>query len=408
MSRWVWLTAGLILGVDWSRRSVAAVIGMGKIPDVSRPEWDRPPRLIGEQPSVTVVVPARNEEKMIEQCLRSLLAQDYPNLEIYAVDDRSTDATGAIMNDLEKRWPNKLRITHVTGLPAGWLGKTHAMWRGAQQSKSDWLLFTDGDVLFRPDALLRTIAYAELTGCDHLVMFPTAIMKSWGESMMLAFFHIAGALLLRPWKARDPRSRDVVGVGAFNLIRRSAYEQVGTYQSLRMEVIDDLKLGEAVKRQGFVQDCIRGRGLIRLHWAEGAFGIVKTLQKNLFSLFRFSWPLATVAALAAILYHLGPWIGLLLAPSFSKIGFAAAAFSIFLLYVRTSRDLKIPIWFVFTQPVAAITFFYTLLNSALSAARHGGVLWRGTVYRLEEIRAVTARARTESAVSHRRSPGSES
>src|SRR5438270_6131567 len=306
---------------------------MGKLADVTRPEWDRFPRLTGAQPKVSVVVPARDEGKNIEECLRSLLDQDYPEFEICAVDDRSSDETGGIMDRLQRESPSKLDVIHISELPSGWLGKTHAMWRGgAAAIRSDWILFTDGDVMFRSDALRRTLSYAELTACDHLVVFPTLIMETVGERMMLGFFGLAFSLLVRPWKAREANARDFIGAGAFNLIRRSAYEALGTYQALRMEVIDDLKLGESVKQHGFRQDCVRGHALVQLRWAEGAFGVVRNLQKNMFSLLRFSWGLVFLASIAATTYQFGPWIGLILAPGVAKIGFAAGVFSIALLY----------------------------------------------------------------------------
>jgi len=395
LSRWVWLAAGLALGVDWLRRSVAAVRGMAKLADLARQEWNRLPVLGDEQPRVSVVVPARNEAAKIEECLLSLLAQDYPKIEICAVDDRSTDATGSIMNQLQRDFSGKLDMIHINVLPPGWLGKTHAMWKGAAATESDWILFTDGDIIFRPDALRRAITYAEVTRCDHLVLFPTLIMHSIGEKMMLGFFGLASSFLLRSWKVHDPRARDYVGAGAFNLIRRSVYENLGTYQALRMEVIDDLKLGQAVKEHGFKQDCVRGPGLIELRWAEGAFGVVRNLQKNMFSLLSFSWPLALLASIGALIYHIGPWIGILLAPGISKLGFAVALFSIFLLYARVSRAFHVAPLYVFTHPIAALMFVYTLLNSAVSSVIHGGVLWRGTIYSLDEIQEVASQSREE-------------
>jgi len=395
LSRWMWLAAGLMLAADWLRRSIDAVRGMEKLADLTQSEWDRSPVLTGEQPSVSVVVPARNEAAKIEECLRSLLAQYYPDLNICAVDDRSTDATGSIMDRLQREFPGKLDVIHITELPSGWLGKTHAMWRGAAATQSDWILFTDGDIIFHPDALRRTLTYAELTRCDHLVIFPTLIMHTVGEKMMLGFFGLASSLLLRAWKVRNPRAKDHVGAGAFNLIRRSAYENLGTYQALRMEVVDDLKLGQAVKEHGFTQDCVRGPGLIELRWAEGAFGVVRNLQKNMFSLMRFSWPLAALASIAALIYHVGPWLGIFLAPGISKLGFGIALFSIVLLYARVSRRFHVSPWYVFTHPIAALMFVYTLLNSAVSSVIHGGVLWRGTTYSLNEIQAVAAQSREE-------------
>ena len=395
MRHWVWLAAGLILGFDWLHRSVAAAIGMRKLSDMTRPEWDRLPCSGAAQPRVTVVVPARNEAENIEQCLRSLLSQDYPDLDIYALDDRSDDATGEIMEKLQREFPGKLRVTHIRELPVGWLGKTHAMWQGAQASGSDWILFTDGDIIFRPDALRRTLTYAETKGCDHLVIFPTMIMKSFGERMMMGFFGLASSLLLRPWKVKDPKARDFIGAGAFNLIRRTAYEELGTYQALRMEVIDDLRLGQEVKRHGFAQDCVLGPGLVSVRWAKGAMGVVKNLQKNMFSLLRFSWFLAVLASIAAMAYHLGPWLGLIFAPGIAKIGFLIAICSIGLIYVGMSRQFQLSAWYAFTHPVATVMFVYTLIASAVSSSIHGGVMWRGTTYSIAEIRNVNAESRRE-------------
>ena len=115
----------------------------------------------------------------------------------------------------------------------------------ANQASGDWLLFTDADVLFRADALSRAIAYAEAESADHVVLFPRMIMHSPGERMMIAFFQTLFVFGHRPWKVADPKTKDHMGVGAFNLIRRRVYEAVGTYQALRFEVLDDMKLGKS-------------------------------------------------------------------------------------------------------------------------------------------------------------------
>lgn len=394
MNHWIWLIGGLILGADWLRRSLAAACGMRKLVDVRAPEWDK--SFAETLPKVSVIVPARNEAANIESCLRSLLNQDYPELEICAVDDRSTDSTGIIMDRFHSESPGKVRVIHVKELPTGWLGKTHAMWTGAAKGQSDWILFTDGDITFRSDALRRAVNYAEQKCCDHLVILPTMVMHSFGERMMLGFFGFASSLMIRFWKVRDPKSRDAIGVGAFNLIRRSAYQSLGTYEALRMEVIDDLKLGESVKQHGFIQDCVRGPGLVSVRWAEGALGVVRNLQKNLFSLLRFRWTLAALAAVGAIIYHLGPWLGLIFAPGITKLGFAIAAFAILLLYASVASHFGVSAWFILTQPLAALMFVFSLFNSVVSSYLHGGVMWRGTVYRLDEIEAGVAQSRRES------------
>ncbi len=387
--------AGAIIGGAWLYRFVEAVIGIPNVANIAEPEWGRDPTQPSVLPSVLVVVPARNEGAQIEQCLHSLLTLDYPNYKMCAVDDRSDDATGEIMDRLQREHPDKLRVLHVTKLPAGWLGKTHAMWCGAAEDGSDWILFTDGDISFRRDSLRRAITYAEASRTDHLVLFPTMLMKTFGERMMLAFFQLVFSLVHRPYKVSDPKTHDAMGVGAFNLVRRSVYEDIGTYRALRMEVLDDMKLGSAVKAHGFTQRCAFGEGLISLRWAEGTAGVVRNLRKNMFSAVRFSWTLAALAVFAAIVFHLGPWIGVIFAPGPAKAGFIVAIAGIAAMYYGMSRHSEVPALYFLTQPLATVIVIYALLESARSSLVHGGVVWRGTTYSLEQIHAVTEEAARE-------------
>ena len=239
--------AGTILAMAWVSRILDAALGMPSVADVSRPEWDRNPVLPSGNPRVSIIVPARNEEEIIEQALNTLLALDYDNYEVIAVNDRSTDRTGEIMEQIaelksksppclcqkrgDKDGTRSYRAVHHSELPPGWMGKTHAMWTAANEATGDWLLFTDADVLFKPDSLRRALAYAESVPADHLVMFPRMIMKRPGEYMMIAFFQTMFLFGHRPWKVADPSTDDHMGVGAFNLVRRRVYDSVGTYRS---------------------------------------------------------------------------------------------------------------------------------------------------------------------------------
>src|SRR5579863_4791600 len=213
--------AGTILALAWFSRIVDAAIGMPSVANISTDEWDLNPVGAGGNPRVSIIVPARNEEEDIAQCLSSLLELDYDNYKIIAVDDRSTDRTGEIMEDLaRKARGSTLKVLHHRELPSGWLGKTHAMWTAANQAKGDWLLFTDADVIFKPDSLRRALAYVESEPADHLVLFPRMIMKRPGEYMLIAFFQTMFMFGHRPWKVADPSTDDHMGVGAFNLVRR--------------------------------------------------------------------------------------------------------------------------------------------------------------------------------------------
>lgn len=380
--------AGTILALAWFSRIVDAAIGMPSVADVTKPEWNRNPVAAPGNPRVSIIVPARNEAEDIEASLRTLLALDYDNYEVIAVNDRSTDHTGEIMEmvarDVAAR--GRLRVIHHRELPAGWLGKTHAMWTATNAATGDWLLFTDADVLFKPDSLRRALAYAEAEHADHVVLFPQMIMKRPGEFMMIAFFQTMFVFGHRPWKVADPKTRDHMGVGAFNLLRRSTYEAVGTYAALRMEVLDDMKLGKVVKNAGFAQRNVFGADLISIRWARGAMGVVNNLTKNFFAILSFQWWRTLIAAFGLAFLNLMPFLGIVFAHGWERLPYAIALGSMFLIYLGMSWRSKVPAYYFALHPVSTALFVYTLLRSMFHTLRNNGIIWRGTKYPLEELR----------------------
>jgi glycosyltransferase involved in cell wall biosynthesis len=408
-----WIAGG-ILALAWFSRIVDAALGMPQVADIARPEWDRRPTAPNGEPRVTIIVPARNEEEHIRETLLGLLALDYSNYEIIAVNDRSTDRTGQIIGevagasesscsadtvvcvpgstapltqaDRSVRSTPRLKVIHISELPSGWLGKTHAMWTAGQQATGDWLLFTDADVLFKPDSLRRALAYAETEQADHVVLFPRMTMKSAGERMMIAFFQVLFVFGHRPWKVADPKARDHMGVGAFNLVRRSVYEAIGTYLALRMEVLDDMKLGKVIKNAGFVQRNVFGEDLISLRWAKGAFGIVNNLTKNFFAVLSFQWWRTVITVVGLGFLNLGPFLGVWLAHGWARVPYSIALGSMFAIYSGMSRRSTIPSYYFFLHPISSSLFMYTLLRSMVHTLSNDGIVWRGTKYSLEELR----------------------
>ena len=402
---------GSILALAWFSRIVEAAFGMPRIADIALPEWDRRPPASDGEPRVTIIVPARNEEEHIRETLTRLMALDYSNYEIMAVNDRSTDRTGQIMDEVATESscgadipvrvsaaptlhagadrnvrPTRLKVIHIAELPTGWLGKTHAMWTAAQQATGDWLLFTDADVLFKPDSLRRAVAYAETEKADHVVLFPRMIMKRPGERMMIAFFQALFVFGHRPWKVADPEARDHMGVGAFNMVRRSVYDAVGTYKALRMEVLDDMKLGKVVKNAGFAQRNVFGEDLISIHWAQGAFGVVNNLTKNFFAVLSFQWWRTLVSLVGLAFLNLGPFLGVWLAHGWVRVPYAVALGSIFVIYCGMSARSAVPPYYFFLHPISTTLFMYTLLRSMFVTIRNDGIVWRGTKYALEDLR----------------------
>jgi cellulose synthase/poly-beta-1,6-N-acetylglucosamine synthase-like glycosyltransferase len=382
-----WIAGG-ILALAWFSRIVDAALGMHTVADISGPEWDRRPASPGGHPRVSIIVPARNEDADIRQSLTQLLHLDYDNYEVIAVDDRSTDGTGEIMDAVAATAPGSsiLRVVHIETLPTGWLGKPYAMWTAANLATGDWLLFTDADVLFKPDSVRRALAYAQAESADHVVLFPQIIMKQPGERMMIAFFQALFVFGHRPWKVADPKAKDHIGVGAFNLLRRTVYQEIGTYQALRFEVVDDMKLGKVVKEAGYAQRNVFGEDLISLYWAKGAMGVVNNLTKNFFAVLSFQAWRVVLCCFGLAFLNLMPFIGVFVSHRWCRVPYAIALMAMFLIYAGMSRKSRVPPYYFLAHPVSTVLFLYTLLRSMFLTLRQGGIVWRGTKYPLDELK----------------------
>lgn len=378
-----------LVAVIWLWRVIPALWMLPRVPNLLSaiyPEDES--QDVPTWPSVTVVVPAKDEALAIVHSLRSLLASDYPNLQIVAVDDRSTDATGKLMDEIAASVESqgRLRVLHVKELPEGWLGKPHAMALAAADATSDWLLFTDADVVFDPRAIRLAIEYAMRSGGDHMVLYPTLILRGAAEKMLIGFFQSVSAMAGRPWKISDPSARrDYIGVGAFNLIRRPVYEALGGYTELRMEVLEDMRLGFLAKRGGYAQRVAFGKDLVRIRWAESAWGILNNLTKNLYSTFRFRTSLLLAACAGMFVVCLMPFVSLFF-PGPARWAGILTLIALLLLNLRYWRLTDISPAYLALFPIATLLFVGTLLRSMVLVLWRGGVLWRGTLYPLKELR----------------------
>ena len=394
---WMILVVSWVIALGWTWRVSVAIRGFARMPDLLKRPVNRSVTRAGDSPVMSVVVPARNEEKAIETTLRSLFRVIGVPLEIVAVDDRSTDGTGRIMDHLAEEIKNgktatrhSYKVIHIDNLPAGWMGKTHAMATAARLTTAPWLLFTDGDVMFREDSLARALTYVDRVAADHLVLFPTLTLRSRGERMMVGFLQVFAVWCSRPWRASNPNSpRDFLGIGAFNMIRRSTYESIGGFEALRMEVLEDLRLGYEVKKRKLRQHVVMGHNLLRIHWAEGAMGVVNNLTKNAFAIFRFHLWLIVAAMVGVGMLCVLPLLGLffiqsgglwIVFPSLIMLLALAAMYEFYKRYTGTSFV------YALTFPFAACLFLYALGQSLTMTLRGGGVTWRGTFYPLQELR----------------------
>ena len=347
-------------------------------------------------PAVSVVVACRNEEAAVRQAISSLLAQDYPQLEVVVVDDRSEDATGAILRELAAGDP-RLRVTRVDTLPPGWLGKTHAMHQGAAAATGAWILFTDADVMFAPDTLRRTVAWALREGLGHAVALPRFVAPGFLERGFVSLFGLLLLLHLRVDDLRRPGTPAYIGVGAFNLVRAAAYRAIGGHQLLRLEVADDIKLGMLLRRSGVPQGCADSNGLVRVRWQRGFRASMRGLLKNFFAGSEYRWTSTLQLALLMLVGTTLPLAGLVLAlrlcgPWTWALGAGAVVLPMAMLGASARRLAGGRGPEGLLLPIAGACLAGVALASALLATVRGAIIWRGTRYPLAELRAGTVRA----------------
>ncbi|HYW10153.1 MAG TPA: glycosyltransferase [Longimicrobium sp.] len=337
-------------------------------------------------PMVSAIVAARDEERGMEAALRSLLAQDLARFEVIVVDDRSTDRTGEILDRMAAAEP-RLRVLHVAELPAGWLGKNHALHLGAAQARGELLVFTDADIVMTPDTVRRAASHAVRRRLDHLTMAPRVHMPGFLLQAFGVVFGIFFIVFTRPWKASDPRSRSHVGIGAFNLVRADAYQRIGTHRAIAMRPDDDLKLGKLVKKNGLRQDFLVASEHIAVEWYASVREAVRGLRKNGFAGLDYRMELVIGSTLTLLVVFVWPFLAIFVTDGATRTLYAVAVAAILAIYVGAARHQRVPVVGAIAFPVASLLFVVVIWNATLYALRHRGIEWRGTHYPLDELRA---------------------
>lgn len=344
-------------------------------------------------PQLSVIIPACNEAETLEAAMGSLLANDYPNLQIILIDDRSTDGTGAIVDRLSARDPRVVAV-HVAHLPPRWLGKVHALDEGMKHATGDYVLFTDADIHFSPDCLRRSIVRMEQNALDHLAIFPTVICRSFLVGTCIGSACRAILTLARPWESMDPKSKKAMGIGAFNLVRRSAFAKTPGFEWLRMEVADDIGVGVMMKQSGAKMGIDLGRDHLAVEWYPTFRSVVRGLEKNGFAqAARFRvWRGVAMALLAAVAAT-APFAGFI--PGAPELAFAlslAALGGYFAACVVIQYGVGGNFFYtLFSMPLGDLLMAFVVLRAVWLGKKRGGLIWRGTVYptaALEEGRRV--------------------
>ncbi|SPE44094.1 Glycosyl transferase, family 2 [Candidatus Sulfotelmatobacter sp. SbA7] len=332
---------------------------------------------VAERPAVSVIVPARNEEGCLAACLGSLVGQAGAGVEIFVVDDGSTDRTREIAESFAG-----VRVVDAGPLPAGWSGKNNALTAGVRQAKGEWLLFTDADTVHRPGSLARALAEARAQGAALLSYSPEQEVHGFWERavMPVIFAELAGRY--RPAEVSDPRSMVAAANGQYLLISREAYEAVGGHAAIAGDLLDDVALARAVKRSGrriffrFGGDAVRTRmyrsfGQLREGWT-----------KNLALLFPSAGRLAVLRLMEfGLIVGSGVVAGRLDAKDRAGAAIAMGLLCATLYGLFLKRILKAHFsWISDVLAVIGLPMFSYLLLRSKVAHREGKVSWKGREY----------------------------
>ncbi|HEU5370189.1 MAG TPA: glycosyltransferase [Ktedonobacterales bacterium] len=338
-------------------------------------------------PLVSVLVPARNEERSIGRCVESLARQDYPNLEILVLDDQSEDNTAAIVEDLARRYPT-VRLLRGGPLPPNWHGKAYACAQLAREARGDWLLFVDADTIHAPETVSTTLQFAIEQQADLLTMLPQVLEGSFGEALLLPLVPLTFGMFLPMGLVAGRKYPLVAGaMGPFLLFRRASYERVGGHEAARTDIVEDMKLARLVKGHGGNLVWIDGTALTRVRFYHNFGEAWRGLVKSTFAAVGYSVTALLPGMAAGAAVYIAPYGFLASALIWQR--FDAAWFWLPLSQVALAWATR---WmlaqrFHMRRPMAflhPLTMLFTILLTAQAAYQAifgGGLIWKGRAYR---------------------------
>jgi chlorobactene glucosyltransferase len=350
-------------------------------------------------PLVSLIVPARNEAKNIRRCVESLLAQDYPNLQILVLDDRSTDSTPVILAELAAR-DSRLVILAGRELPAGWAGKPHALYQAAKSATGEWLLFVDADTFLDPNAVSASLASAQKTGADLYTVMTEQITASFWERVVMPLVMTALSVGFSPRKVNDPATRDAIANGQFILIKRAVYDAIGGHEKLKNQIVEDKAISEQVKWNGYRLIVADGHGIAQTRMYTDLPSMWEGWTKNIYlglsdkpAMLLLGVFGAFLALVAALFMPAWPLLGLLWyfnSGGWMALGVIIEALAVWavLLYarMRVNAQMGISRWYALTTPLGAGVFAAMMFTSAFNVLSGQGVTWKGRKYAPKTVR----------------------
>lgn len=341
-----------------------------------------------DAPLVSILVPARNEQqRVLEPCIRSILAQDYGNFEVIAVNDRSTDNTGTILKTIA-RSDERLHVIEGDELPPGWLGKPYAMQQALHHARGEWILATDADMIFDAAALRTALERVLETNEDALTLIPRFEAGSFWERVMIPTWEWVFLMFMIFYRINDPKSDGAAAIGGFFLIRCTVLDRVGGYEALKDEVMEDVRLAARIKRLGARLMIERAPALIRTRMYTNFSEMWECSTKNWFSGVNFSFPLALACVVSMYLGGVvPPLIGLVsvlatvlgVSAGLGLVIVAAAASWLVqvLLMAIASKRSEVSVIYALTAPLGLALIYAMLFDSGLRITTGRGVTWKG-------------------------------
>jgi chlorobactene glucosyltransferase len=353
----------------------------------------RPVTAALDAPRISVIVPARDEQRNIRRCVESVLSQAYPDFELIVLDDRSTDATPDILADLARR-DRRLHVLQGAELPPGWAGKPHALYQAAQAARGEWLCFVDADTFLAPQALASAHAAARESSADLFSIFTRQELGSFWEKVILPLVFTGLSVGFNPRKVNDPRKADAIANGQFILIKSRVYHALGGHAAVKASIVEDRDLATLVKHAGYRLVLRDGQALAstRMYtslpemwegWTKNIFLGLKD-RPGLLLLGAFGAFVSLFAALLLPLWLLG---GLVWAFAGGGAFALAVAFEAVLLWgtlvfwrILACRLMGVSAWYALTTPLGAGIFALMMLASAWKVLSRRGVTWKGRRY----------------------------
>ncbi len=356
-------------------------------------------------PLISILVPARNEEhRVLESCIHSILAQDYPRFEVIAVDDRSTDATGEILESIAKT-DERLRVIQGAELPSGWLGKPYAMQQTLSQARGEWILATDADMIFEPSALRTAMEHTLEEEGDAITLIPHFEAKSFWERIMIPTWAWVFLMFTVFYRVRNPRSRGAVGIGGFILLQRCVLERVGGYEALKDEVMEDVRLAEMIKNSGARLLMEHAPNLASTRMYSTFREMWECSTKNWFSGVKYSLPFALFCVVSMYSISVLP-VFIALASAIALAAGASAepgrllipaalawGLQILVLALVSVRSRVSPLY-AFTAPLSLGLIYAMLFDSSIRITTGKGVTWKGRrIYERTGVRPPRSRTK---------------